>query len=162
MQLQIQLKLTEYNPLTGELRSRRTGKPMYIDDLGYVVLYDSNTKAKLKIKADKLAWQVGNAKLLRKDNRILHRNLEPSDIRLQNLMAVPRSIFNQISEAHRNLTGALRLAPHKLDQYSYMLSYKDKGVDYHTVIQDIVVARQRYMKLQLKYAKILSKYCIFD
>jgi hypothetical protein len=46
--------------------------------------------------------------------------------------------------------------------FSYVLIWKENGKDKILVVQDIVVAKRMLNKLQLKYAKILNRYCVFD
>jgi hypothetical protein len=93
---------------------------------------------------------------------ILHKNLDESDYRYCNLKLISKKTYNSIKEAHRNLSGYLRLQPHPKDMFSYVLIWKENGKDKILVVQDIVVAKRMHNKLQLKYAKILSRYCIFD
>lgn len=163
MQLDVIKELVEYRPDTGEFYKKATGRPMKVNtDTLSVTLYNPSTKEKFIIKAAKLAWLLGTGKFPSQNKRILHRNLDKSDFRLQNLCVLSRETYRAITEASRNLSGALRLLPHPEDQYSYVIEYHQGGQHYTKVIEDIVTARKFFMKLQLKSAKILSKYCVFD
>lgn len=162
MQLQRLQELVRYDPITGHLYNVKSSRLMLPDNERCVSVHDPKTKQKSKIKVSKLCWMLGNAKVLRSDQRILHRNLKDDDYRLCNLLALPRSVFSQLTEAQRNLGGHLKLNPHPEDQLSYVLTWREAGVDRKEVVHDIVTARQKLLKLQLRCAKLLSKYCIFD
>lgn len=156
-------EILNYSPLDGTFHIVKDGKPyrkLFPDEDGYLIFYKKGKKYKLK--ANRVAIELGNALVVPKDKVVLHKNLDSSDYRLQNLRLVSRKVNNVIKEAHRNLSGALRIVPHHQDMFSYVLCWREEGKDRLLVIQDIVVVRRLYVKLQLKYAKILSKYCIFD
>lgn len=127
---------------------------------GYLIFYKNGKR--LKLKANRVALQIISDINISDKQTVLHKNLDDSDYRLQNLKIVSRVVHNNIKEAHRNLTSALKLQPHTSDVFSYVLSWKENGKDRIQVIHDIVIAKRLYNRLQLKYAKILSKYCVFD
>ena len=127
---------------------------------GYLIFYKNGKR--LKLKANRVALQIISDINISDKQTVLHKNLDDSDYRLQNLKIVSRVVHNNIKEAHRNLTSALKLQPHASDVFSYVLSWKENGKDRIQVIHDIVIAKRLYNRLQLKYAKILSKYCVFD
>jgi len=142
--------------IKNNLRYRR----IFQNEDGYIIFYKNSKR--LKFKANKLAIELVQNIEVPKDKVVLHRNLDYNDYRLQNLRLVTRKTFNTIKEAQRNLGGALRIVPHHQDMFSYTLCWREDGKDRVLVVQDIVVVRRLYNKLQLKYAKILSKYCVFD
>ncbi len=153
----------KYNALDGSfsvLRGSGVYRNVQPTEEGYLIFYRQGTKYKLK--ANRIAIELGNNIIVPKDKVVLHRNLDYNDYRLQNLKLVSRKTYNEIKEARRNLTSHLKLTPHYQDMFSYLLSWRENGKDRVLVVQDIVVARRLYAKLQLKYAKILSKYCVFD
>jgi len=155
--------LLSYSALDGAFYILKEGKAyrrIFPDDDGYLIFYKKGRKHKLK--ANKVAVELGNALVIPKDKVVLHKNLDPEDYRLQNLKLVTRKAHCTIKEAQRNLAGALKIVPHYQDMFSYTLCWREEGKDRALVVQDIVVVRRLYTKLQLKYAKILSKYCIFD
>jgi hypothetical protein len=156
-------ELLLYCALEGEFHILKADKPyrrLFPDADGYLIFYKKGKK--YKMKANRVAIELGNNLIVPKDKVVLHRNLDYNDYRLQNLRLVTRKTFNTIKEAQRNLGGALRIVPHYQDMFSYTLSWREDGKDRVLVVQDIVVTRRLYNKLQLKYAKILSKYCVFD
>jgi hypothetical protein len=99
---------------------------------------------------------------VQKDKVVLHKNLNENDYRYCNLKLISKKTQNSIKEAYRNLNGYLKLQPHPKDMFSYVLIWKENGKDKILVVQDIVVAKRMLNKLQLKYAKILNRYCVFD
>lgn len=77
-------------------------------------------------------------------------------------MLVTKDIYKKIKEAHHNLSGYLRIQPHTSDAFCYVVHYREDNRNKCIVLQDIVIAKKRYLALQLKYAKILNKWCLFD
>lgn len=160
----IQIKeLIDYDILEGSffiLKNNIRYRKIFPNEDGYLIFYKNSKK--IKLKANRLAIELVQNIIVQKDKVILHKNLNENDYRYCNLKLISKKIYNSIKEAHRNLSGYLRLQPHHKDMFSYVLIWKENGKDKILVVQDIVVAKRMHNKLQLKYAKILSKYCIFD
>jgi hypothetical protein len=150
-----------YDKFTGKLTNKKTGALLSVDEYGYVVVYDNTTKKRYKISAVKLSWELGNNRELPEGFKVLVRNLNESDTRLSNLLAVPKSDFKEISEALRNLE-KMKLVPHPEDQYSYVIHYIENGIPHKDICHDVITAKQQLIKRQLAAAKVINKYCIFD
>lgn len=133
---------------------------IYPDEDGYLIFHKSSKR--YRFKASKVAYELGTASELAADQQLLHRNLDPDDYRLRNLLPLPRAVFKQVKEAHANLEGSLKLQPHGNDLFCYRLVYREGGKEKTCVMQDIVLAKQKFMALQLKFAKLLNRYCLFD
>lgn len=118
--------------------------------------------SKYKVKANKVAFELGNAVEIPDDKVVLHRNMNSKDFRLQNLSIVHRPLLLAIKEAYKNLSGGLKLVPHAVDAFCYKVVYREDGKDKQQIVQDVVVAKKLLLRLQLKFAKLLSKYCVFD
>lgn len=118
--------------------------------------------ARLKIKADRLAWFISTGKQPARFQVIFHKNLDWSDNRLHNLILLQKKEYLQLQEAMKNISGDLKLVPHATDMFSYLLYYKHNGRLHREVVQDIAIARRKFTRLQLKYVKIISKYTISD
>ena len=128
-----------------------------------VYVFDSQgTPKSVKYKLDKLAYFLWTQKFPSDKGRILHRNLDENDNRAINLIEVSRSVYNKINEAVRNLDYGIRLVNHPTDQLSYILLWFEGGVERSRVVQDIVVAKRLKTRLQLRFSKFLTKYCIFE
>lgn len=152
-----------YDPVTGLLTNKNNFKEIKPDEDGFVYYVQSKpVKAQIKIKANRLCCLLGFNKVIEKDQRVLHKNLNEKDLRLVNLKIVSSTTYNKINEARVNIEGRLRLVPHPEDQLSYFLHWRENGSDKRRLILDIVVARRELKKLQLRYSKILSRYCVFD
>ena len=161
------LKHIEYDLLTGSfflLKTNTAGgttkRQIFPNDDGYLLFYREGTKYKLK--ANRAALELGTGKQIDANKVVLHKNLDTNDYRLQNLCAVSRAVYKKVKEAHRNLNGALRLVPHPNDAFSYVVQWKEDNKQMQQVVQDVVVAKRLFTKLQLRFAKLLNKYCIFD
>jgi hypothetical protein len=133
---------------------------IFPNEEGYLIFYKNSKR--LKFKANKLAIELVQNIIVQKDKAVLHKNLDETDYRYINLRLISKKAFNAIKEAHRNLSGALKLQPHSKDVFSYVLTWKENSKDKILVVQDIVIAKKIYTKLQLKYAKILNRFCVFD
>jgi len=155
-------QILDYDPLSGIIKNKRTKRVLQADHDGLVIVFDSLAKRSFKLKLDRVAYAMAFGEFPKEDYKILHRNLNSQDNRLNNLHAVSRKVFLQIKEAHKNLSSGIRLAPHPMDQFAYVLYWYEGGVERTKLLQDVVPARELQLKLQLKYSKILTKYCIFD
>ncbi len=157
-------ELLVYDPLSGSIRVRKSNRFLTPDDLGQIVVFDSKEKKhkSQRYMLDRLAAFFAFGKFPLPDQKVLHKNLDPLDNRLCNITVVSKNVYKCIKEAWKNLDGGIRLVPHPIDQFSYILYWFEGGKEKFKVIQDIVLARRQQVKLQLKYSKILTKYCIFD
>lgn len=135
-------------------------RQVFPDEEGYLTFFRQGKKYKLK--ANKAAVELGNNLEVPDDKVVLHKNLDYDDFRLVNLQLVSRDVLKQVKEAHRNLSGALLMKPHASNAFCYVLQWKEEGRLRTMLCEDIVVAKREYLKLKLKYAKLLSKYCVFD
>ena len=155
-------EILKYDPVTGKVCTLK-GRALTADQNGLVIVFDNQAKKpSTKYKLERVAYFLAHNFFPREDQKVLHKNLDTQDNRAKNLLLVSRSVFRQIKEAHRNLTGGIHIVPHAVDQFSYILKWFEGGIEKSRIIQDIVVARRQQLKLQLKYSKILTKYCVFD
>jgi hypothetical protein len=166
--------LIDYDIITGAfyiLKNNTRYRRIFPSEDGYLIFY--RNKRRIKLKANKAAIDFVNNNnniniINNTDNTdisnkvVLHKNLNEDDYRYCNLRLISKKVYNIIKEAHRNLSGALKLQPHSKDVFSYVLTWKENSKDKVLVVQDVVIAKRLYNKLQLKYAKILNKFCIFD
>lgn len=149
-----------YDFSTGNLFKKGTGRLLPVDYEGFVSFFLPTEKKRVKMKASRLAWQLGNGKVLRKNQRIFHRNFDEQDLRLSNLVAVSLPVFNSLREAARNFNNELRLCPMENDAFDIVIYYYENRVRKKERFCDVVQAKKRLLALQLKYAKILTKYCL--
>ena len=160
----LQIKdLIEYDAIEGAfyiLKNTKKYRRLFPSEDGYLIFY-KNTK-RIKLKANKVAIEFVQNITIQKDKTVLHKNLNETDYRYCNLKLISKKAFNSIKEAYKNLSGYLKLQPHSKDMFSYVLIWKENSKDKIVVVQDIVVAKRMLSKLQLKYAKILNRHCVFD
>jgi hypothetical protein len=156
-------ELIDYDIIEGSffiLKNNKRYRKIFPNEEGYLVFYKDTVR--IKLKANKIAIELVQNIIVQKDKVVLHKNLNENDYRYCNLKLITKKIYNTIKEANRNLSGYLKLQPHHKDMFSYVLIWKENGKDKILVVQDIVVAKRMLNKLQLKYAKILNRYCVFD
>lgn len=89
-----------------------------------------------------------------------HRDLDESNFKANNLMLVSREQKKLIHEAADNLFGGLTMKPHKTDMFSYVISYKYKGRKRQEVIADQTVAKKKFLRIQLMFAKMLDPFVV--
>lgn len=155
--------MLHYEILTGRFFIKKNAdlvREIFPTEEGYLMFYRQGKR--IKLKANKVAIEIVTGDKVPDEKSVLHKNLDENDYRLQNLKVIPRLAYLAVKEAQRNLSGALKLLPHPDDMFCYILNWKESGKDRRKVIKDVVIAKRTYNKLQLKYAKILSKYCVFD
>lgn len=156
-------QVVEYNPEDGTFRNKLNNRILFPNqDTGLISVSSKRLNLKFNIKPEKLAWFMMYGTIPSGRKRIFHKNLNTQDNRFCNLGIVTRKEYREISEAYSNLTEYMKILPHPHDQFSYVLIYKTNGIPMKEVVFDIVVARRKLRRLQLKNAKILSKYCVFD
>lgn len=156
-------EILKYDMISGEFFIKKNNEKLrriFPKEDGYIIFYKKGTRYKLK--ANKVAMELVTGEKLAPNKAILHRNLDENDYRLQNLKVIPKTTYNLIKEAYRNLSGCLKILPHNSDVFSYVLAWRENGKDRKLVVDDFVVAKRMFNKIQLKYAKILNKYCIFE
>ena len=155
-------EILKYDPVTGKVCTLKA-RALTADQNGLVIVFDNQAKKpSTKYKLERVAYFLAHDFFPREDQKVLHKNLDTQDNRAKNLLLVSRSVFRQIKEAERNLEGAIKIIAHPVDMFSYILLWFDKGVERSRIFGDIGVARRYQVKLQLKYSKILTKYCMFD
>ena len=154
-------ELVKYDSQTGEF-TKKSGKPLVPDFSNLLHIYDPETRKVTKMKADLVAWVLFYDELPIAGARILHRNMQESDSRINNLILVSSEEYKQVQEAYLNLTEDIQLLLHPKDKFSYVVQYRENGVLKKKVIKDSEVAKKFVLKLKLKYSKILTRCCIFD
>lgn len=155
--------LIDYDMFEGSffiLKSNIRYRKIFPNEDGYLLFYKDGKK--IKLKANKVAIELVQNIIVQKDKVVLHKNLDENDYRYSNLRLISKRTYSMIKEAHKNLNGYLRLQPHSKDVFSYVLIWKENSKDKILVVQDVVVAKRMFNRLQLKYAKILTKYCVSD
>lgn len=162
MELERLNQLLQYDHLTGKLFSKEHNREIQADPDGFITIWDSLAKKKTKFKADRLCFTLGNNKKVRKNQKILHKNLNNKDNRLVNLVLISQSVHNRVKEASKNLSGGIKIQPHIKDKYDFVVSYFDDKFHTKEVYCDIIAAQNRVIVLQLKYAKVLTRYCCFE
>lgn len=164
-------ELLEYNPKSGVVTRKTSGKALIPDYAGFVSVYDPSSKKTTKRKLKNIAaffaytgsdYSSGDGGLYDTCQVVLHKNMQEEDYTASNLTYVPAGEYKQIKEAYRNINESIKLTQHPSDAFSYILHWYQNGAMRSRVIQDIVVAKREMLKLKLKYSKILTAYCVFD
>jgi len=147
-----------YDPVTGEIKNLR-GRSISPDEDGYVLITDPKDKKKKKFRFAYLCWAMGNGRFPEASEKIIHRNLNKQDTSLCNLYLVSNEEYKKYKNAHKNLTGGIRLSLHPSDTYCYRVHWFEGTTEKTQVVYDIVVAKRLETKLRLRFSKILTKYC---
>lgn len=154
--------LVQYLPFDGVVLKKSSSAPLVADLDGSVSLYNPSTKKVHKIKLNKLILFISSGRILQDGEKILHRNMQEDDFRVQNLEVVHEDVYNLVREAYKNISYGIQVSMHRTDKLAYNLQWYEDGVRRNKVIYDSSVANRMQVKLKLKYSKILTKYCVFD
>lgn len=159
MKLERLQEILEYDPLSGSVTIKKSGRRIFPDEDGIISIYDSKTKKRPKFKFNRLCWMLGNNKIPNPTDKVIHRNLKEHDTSLCNLYLVSNEEYKKYKNAHKNLTGGIRLTVHPKDAYCYNVHWYEGATEKTHFVSDIVVAKKLETKLRLRFSKILTKYC---
>lgn len=156
-------EILSYNPSTGEVKIKKSGRTLIPDDDGLVYVSDSKSIPRVKrYKLDRLVHILLWAAEPPESCGILHKNLNFRDNRLCNIKVVSKEVLTQVNTAKRNLEGGIKFRPHPSDQYSYILSWYEDGREKSKTFYDEKSLKENIVKLQLINSKILTKWCVFE
>jgi len=152
-----------YDPVQG-IFYYEDNRPIFPNEgfLSFTYLDNWGQKKKVKISALRLAWETANGKKLPKDMTLLAKDFDNNNVRLANILCVPRQVAKIIKEALRNLNKYLKICQHPKDAYSVMVVWRKNGLLRKEIFGDSESARRRYKSLQLRFAKLITKYCVSE
>ena len=99
---------------------------------------------------------------IKKDYVLYSKNLNKFDLRYCNIGLCSRETMFKINEAQRNLHGDLKLLLHPKDMFSYVVHWTEDRQKRKKVVHDVVLAKKLFLRLQLKFSKVLAKYLVLD
>lgn len=134
------------------------GKVFAPTDEGAVVLSEPLGAFRKRLNYARVCWVLGNKKNIPEGFKIIHINLDPFDYRLKNLKCISKDEILKVKEAKRNMEEYLTLRSHPSDRYAFLVQYSEGGKKKSECYYDISAATRRYKQLQLRFAKVLSKY----
>lgn len=155
-----------YDPVMGKFyrvrKDNQVASPVYPDEQGKLTIGASSNQIRLAMKATKAAWIVFNNKPVPEGVIIYPKNFDDEDCRAFNLGSLPKEEFDRLKEAYNNINRDLKIKPHKTDQYSYIVQYRENGLLKKTIFEDIVNAKRFHRRLLVAYTKIVGKYLTTD
>ena len=154
------LDLLSYDKDSGRVSIKKSDRTLLADDTGAVTIYDPSVKMKRKVKLDTLAWMLLHKQELPNSYRILHKNLDLEDNSAKNLLAILRQEYSKVIEAINNLDGYLKVTLHPSDNYKYVMSYRQDGVERKETYDDIDRARQAEQHMKVYFVKLINRYAI--
>lgn len=122
----------------------------------------------MKVRAIKAAFMLYAKQLckdipeIKKDYVLYSKNLNKFDLRYCNIGLCSRDTMFKIKEAQRNLHGDLKLLLHPKDMFSYVVHWTEDRQKRKKVVHDVVLAKKLFLRLQLKFSKVLAKYLVLD
>lgn len=134
------------------------GKVFSPTEEAVAALLEPSTGFRKRLKYAVVCWVLGTKKNVPEGFKIVHTNLDPFDFRLKNLKCISKDEVLKIKEARRNMEGRLKIRSHPSDMYAFLVQYMHNGKSTSECYYDIQMATKRFKQLQLKYAKIMSKY----
>lgn len=154
------LKYLHYCANTAQLTLTKDNKSKRLipdEDNNIVFTLDS---IKYKIKYTKLIWYIVYNTEVDNTHIIWHKDLDTSNYKLNNLCLITKEEYKKIQEALQNLSGILKIKPHKSDAFTYVLEYKEQGRIRKENIEDVSLAAKKLKKLKFKYTKLVSRYVL--
>jgi hypothetical protein len=152
-------EIVRYDPNTGEFFMKQNNRKVFPDDEGQYRFWFPVYKKRLNIKLEKAAVYLGSGIVVTDQQRIVFKNLDDRDYRLNNLIVVPRAEYSKIHEAVTNVTQYLKIRAHPTDQFSYFVFYREGKITKRIYCQDIIKANELFKQLKLKFVKLITKYC---
>ena len=122
----------------------------------------------MKVRAIKAAFMLYAKQLgkdipeIKKEYVLYSKNLNKFDLRYCNIGLCSRETMFKINEAQRNLHGDLKLLLHPKDMFSYVVHWTEDRQKRKKVVHDVVLAKKLFLRLQLKFSKVLAKYLVLD
>lgn len=148
----------KYDPNTGIIQLNST-KISILEDYFCVITINST---RIKLKYDNLVWFLVYGVKPTPKQKVFHKDLDPLNFKLINLILISNKTYFKIKEYLYNLSGGLKLYPKPNDAYSTVLEYKYEGRKRKETIGDIGLARTKMLKLQLKMLKYIGCYVITE
>ena len=167
------LQYLAYQPETGNFffkqkqRSREDKLRLLTPNEDCYLLFMAQGKL-LKVRAIKAAFMLYAKQSgkeipeIKKDCVLYSKNLNKFDLRYCNIGLCSRETMFKINEAQRNLHGDLKLLLHPKDMFSYVVHWTEDRQKKKKVVHDVVLAKKLFLRLQLKFSKILAKYLVLD
>ena len=159
MQIERLKEILEYDQVNGVLILKKSGRKLVPSEDGSVIIFD---KKNYRFKYDKLCIALLHNDFPSSDLKVLHRDMDDNNFKANNLKLVSRETYKQISEAYRNLNGGIRYDHHPTDKLMYQVQWFDGYTLKKRSIADLGLVKRCIVGLQLKYSKILTRYCVFD
>lgn len=153
--------LIEYLPDTGEIFLLKDGirlRKLFLNENNSINI--SARDIKLKLKGSTIAWFMFYQRFPSKDEIIFHKDLDETNLKINNLTLISKKTNKDLQEALKNLSGELKLVPHTSDSYCYVLEYRSQGRIRKETIADLQVARKKLAKMQLRFIKLLGAYVV--
>ena len=145
-----------YDPTTGLISYNGIIIHMSEDYFCYINI----NSTRIKLKYNSLVWYLVHGIKPTNQEKIHHKDLNPRNTRLDNLMLMSNTVYFRIKEYIYNLSGGLKLYQHPKDSYSLILEYKCKGRKKRETISDSSLAKKTMFKLQYNMLKYLDKYIV--
>jgi hypothetical protein len=155
-------EIVRYVPSTGEFFNVKNNRKIFPDYDGQYRFWFGKERKRLNIKMEKAALYLGAGIAVTEQQKIIFKNLDERDYRLNNLVIVPKEEYKEINEALTNLVHYLKIKPHHSDQFSYFVFYREGKITKRVFCQDIISANDLHRELKLKYLKLITKYCNTD
>ena len=137
----------------------REAKELYKDDLGFIQYLCTHRRKVIRKKALIISWIFIHG-AVPKGSIVYPKDLNPDNNKGNNLGCLPKAEYQKIKDALLNTNGAIKLVPHSIDAWVYLLKYRENGKVKTKVQQDVIEGLKNKRRIMLKNLKILSKYIV--
>jgi hypothetical protein len=151
-----------YDPINGKFyrvrKNSEVATEVFPDETGKLFIAPSVNQKKLLMKAIKVAWIILNSKEVPNTHTVYAKNFDTTDCRAFNIGILPNEDFAKLREAFNNIHRDLKIKPHKTDQYSCVIQFRENGILRKLICADVIQAKKLQRRLLVKYTKIVGKY----
>lgn len=148
--------LFTYNPLTGDLIRKRTGKQVVYSE------FDSVPKVSFKLNGKNhrmpvhsIVWCLYYGDWCKE--LIFHKDFNQFNLKINNLMQVNNKTNYALISAYKNLTQYCDIKPHSQDKHIYLVRYLCNNRLRYERYMDMKFAQQACMRLIRIYRRVIIK-----
>lgn len=157
-------KLLDFDKDSGIIKVKKSKRVVLPNpDDGSVVVYDSDTGHKRRLKYLNLAFMLGSGKEIPTDKKVLSFDMSSTNSRFSNLALVDKEVYRAVNVVLRNLQSDMKIIPHKQDVYKCILTYKNwvgQALTVNAVFDDVGHAQKAKADKELEMVKFVNQHIL--
>lgn len=136
------------------------GRLMVPDPDGFITYRCTISGKAVKLKAIRVAYEMFyNTK--RPIGMIVYpKDMIDSNLKINNIGLVSKDLWSSVKDSFFNITGGIKIKPHKDNAYSFVVHYRKNGRPVQKTVHDITQALLLKRKIIVESYKIATKYVV--